>query len=934
MVSLATPQVEPQTQKQKLASSYNALLDEFSAKELHTVGNYKIGKLIGKGAFGKVYLASHTLINRSKIVLKSAKKDDSNLAREIHHHRQFLHPHIARLYEVIVTESLVWLVLEYCPGDELYYYLTKNGPIEPEKVKKIFTQLVGAVSYVHQKSCVHRDLKLENILLDKNEDVKLCDFGFTREYEGKSSYLQTWCGTVCYSAPEMLKGEKYAGEKVDVWSLGVILYALLCGELPFDEDDDDATKMKILKEEPKYPDTLPSPAKDLLALLLSKRPLLRPSLAEILTNPWLADYAPTQQAILKLQQPPPFSTELETETLQRMRSAGVNIDSVIENVLSQRCDPLAGWWALLLEKEERKEKRRQRRRSDRDADVKAKRRISTASGRLLAATIQETDEERSQRGSAVDLSDRGRSPLRQDPVATPPVTDTFTDTQIHQSPQAMTGSLPRPEFRAHRPTSQSRTRRRSQISQLGPGIPTAKRNSMLQVVTTDPTTLQPDNAVKKRKRKYQPLLMAQLASIKSWFKDPGQKLKKSEPGSTQSLNAQYQKSGPATLHPNLNRVSTDVGPRASEVMKPGLVTRNTYPARPHVTTTARSSHSRNRMSSHSPSPITPRSSYRRSTGGSGLRGRKSTSSSVSSVRSFAPAHVPPGQSSYYPGHSKASSASSDRTGTDVGSPTSLSVAASNINKQQQSRRRSSPNIAASSSFVKVLPHPASPSPFATSFSQASQLSSAGKRVPPRINLPINTDDNSNPSNPFAGMGPPSPGLPVFARRKRTPFRGPNLLGPGRRRSDGVGLGVDQNSPAGSTTSGPSSAGRKSNDGQPALIEEEDEDEDGFEDVSPDYPASAEVGQSFPGMGEGSISGGGGGGSFPGVTEEDEEDGGDAATRLRDSVVFPGEFKHAAHAHAVLGPGSGVDENARPTVRLLGSDAPDHELPLTKWELQQ
>ena len=124
------------------------------------------------------------------MVLKSAKKDDVNLAREIHHHRQFLHPHIARLYEVIVTENLVWLVLEYCPGrtrnlyrcvgitedllgDELYNYLLRHGAIPVDKVQKIFTQLVGAVLYVHILSCVHRDLKLENILLDKNENVKL-----------------------------------------------------------------------------------------------------------------------------------------------------------------------------------------------------------------------------------------------------------------------------------------------------------------------------------------------------------------------------------------------------------------------------------------------------------------------------------------------------------------------------------------------------------------------------------------------------------------------------------------------------------------------------------------------------------------------------------------------------------------------------------------
>jgi serine/threonine protein kinase len=348
----------------------------------------------------------------SQVVLKSANKDDANLAREIHHHRQFIHPHIARLYEVIVTESLVWLVLEYCPGDELYNHLLKTGPMEPEKVQKIFTQLVGAVSYVHQKCCVHRDLKLENILLDKHENVKLVDFGFTREYEGKSSYLQTWCGTVCYSAPEMLKGEKYAGEKVDVWSLGIILFALLSGELPFDDDDEALTKTKILKDEPAYPDHIPPQAKELITSLLSKRTILRPTLADILQHPWLAEHAPQQQAILKLQQPAPFTTELEKETLQRMRSAGVNIDTIIENVLAQRCDNLAGWWSLLIEKEERKAKRRERKR--REAEAKGLRRLSAASSRLerIAPTIQELDENNLQVPILGEPPRRGRNPKR------------------------------------------------------------------------------------------------------------------------------------------------------------------------------------------------------------------------------------------------------------------------------------------------------------------------------------------------------------------------------------------------------------------------------------------------------------------------------------------------------------------------------------------
>lgn len=341
-----------------------------------------------------LHFLSFLLKKKKQVVLKSAHKDDANLAREIHHHRQFVHPHIARLYEVIVTENLVWLVLEYCSGDELYNHLLQHGPLPVSKVQKIFAQLVGAVSYVHLQSCVHRDLKLENILLDKNENVKLVDFGFTREYEGRTNYLQTFCGTICYAAPEMLRGEKYAGEKVDVWSLGVILYALLCGELPFDDDDDSITRTKILSEEPKYPDHLTPDALSLLKSLLSKRPLPRPAYADILAHPFLAEHAPAQQAILAIKAQPPFASALEKDCLLRMKSAGVDTDAVVDSVLAQKCDALAGWWTLLLEKEERKMRRRERKRQEKELE-KELRRLSTASGRLdrLNPVLQDVDED-------------------------------------------------------------------------------------------------------------------------------------------------------------------------------------------------------------------------------------------------------------------------------------------------------------------------------------------------------------------------------------------------------------------------------------------------------------------------------------------------------------------------------------------------------------
>ena len=729
-------------------------------------------------------------------MLKSASKDDSNLAREIHHHRQFLHPHIARLYEVIVTEQSVWLVLEYCSGktnphahniwptqlhsfmlmgichtgDELYNYLLKHGSLPVEKVQKIFTQLVGAVAYVHNMSCVHRDLKLENILLDKHENVKLCDFGFTREYEGKASYLQTFCGTVCYSAPEMLKGEKYAGEKVDVWSLGVILYALLTGELPFDEDDDNATKMKILSSEPRYPDHLPAEAKTLIRQLLSKRPLLRPSLSDILAAPFLAEHSPQQQAILKVDHPPAFSTRLEKETLDRMRSAGVDIDKVIENVLAQRCDALAGWWALLIEKEERKEQRRERKRKEREADARNLRRLSAASSRLerMAAPLKEVDEEHHPGPSMADSpKPRGRLE-RQSPqnstllvcqslalyllltrvivhLLIPEMMPRLAESPGTDSPRSSTPPAP-VEKDSLRSGSSSRHR---------PPLPPKEsvrrsRNSTLQLVASNPELISPTGFSKRRlPRRHQHPVIKQLAQLKHWLldsakraKSPGAKLNASSVSLAQAKPTAVGEEGPRIDSKKLPESRPD----------PGLQSRS-YIGPPQVMSPPR------KRTSISPAPMTPHSSYRRTS--VGLRGRKSTSSSVSSIRSIHHHHS----------HSKASS-------------TSSASITSSAAKTPRSPRAS----------IKVLPA----TPTATSF-------------PSNIRI-VRSSPNYNET---ANFGLQSPGL-VFAKRKKTPFKGPML-----NVSNNSGSSARRDS---SLSRNASAAGRRSGE----IIEEEDED--GVEEV--------------------------------------------------------------------------------------------------------
>ncbi|KAL4975750.1 hypothetical protein BDW66DRAFT_64379 [Aspergillus desertorum] len=798
-------EVQAQKQKEKLAQSYNELLKEFSSKDLRHVGNYTLGRLIGKGSFGKVYLASHKLTNHSKVVLKSSDKEDTNLAREIHHHRQFLHPHIARLYEVIVTEKLVWLVLEYCPGDELYNYLLRNGPLPIDKVKKIFTQLVGAVSYVHSKQCVHRDLKLENILLDKHENVKLCDFGFTREYEGKASYLQTFCGTICYSAPEMLKAEKYAGEKVDVWSLGIILYALIAGELPYDDDDDQVTKTRILNEEPRFTDKFPDDAKALISLLLSKRPLLRPSLDEVLAHPFLSEHAAEQLAILKLPRPPPFSTSLEKTTLHRMKSAGINVDDVVDSVMAQRCDALAGWWALLIEKEQRKEAKRERKRRERDAEAKNIRRLSAASSRLekISAALVEVDEEGH---STAPLHERGRRDRRSLPsqLAVPELP--MLPEPSLQSP-ALTTPPPPP------PVDKDSIRSNSSTRRLPPAPPPKDRRrsrpSMLHVSASQPELAQHGGIFRRRTGRRQYPIISQLASLKHWFVESAKRAKSPHPKSAGGTSRKFlsEKLSPAKGQEGMKKttLAASTTSQPSDLATPTQVKRasnasslapssasyphrrHSYPRQPRPLSTGAG-----HRNSLSPSPLTPRGSYRRSS--AGLRGRKSTSSSVSSIRSIHHGHS----------RSKASSISSN----SIGSATTPTA-----------RVAKSPHTS-----VKVLPiTPGASARFPTNI---RLVRNPGHRLR-GLDEPDGVPSSSyNEAAPTPLLYSPSSSL-VFARRKRATFKGPmlhvaNLVASGGMTSEypngDIRIDVPALEAARPTT-------RKSQ-----IIEEEEDAEDEYEEV--------------------------------------------------------------------------------------------------------
>jgi serine/threonine protein kinase len=654
-------------------------------------------------------------------------------------------------------------------GDELYNYLLKHGPLPSEKVQKTFTQLVGAVSYVHQQSCVHRDLKLENILLDKHENVKLVDFGFTREYEGKSNYLQTFCGTICYSAPEMLKGEKYAGEKVDVWSLGVILYALLCGELPFDDDDDNITRTKILSEEPKYPAHLSEDALSLIKKLLSKRPLLRPTLPDILQHPFLAEHAPQQQAILKLHQPAPFSTPIEKDCLERMRHAGVDIDQVIESVLAQKCDALAGWWTLLLEKEQRKAKRRERRRKEKEAENRNSRRFSGASGKLerMAPIL---DEDGVFKEPPLPKT-RGRPERRSAQYAD------FNITELPNLPESLHSpidtDIPPTPIDKDSVRSASTSRQRRPIPPPKEGIlrSARSRGSTLHLVTTsDALGLKPEekNQPAKVRKKPSQVIRGTWKNWTHWLIDTTKRHKPNKRGASLSTPDLTDKTGGAggknpkdpSPRPHTSKypasassgpVATPTGPHeanghAAKGSGPSsgggntlhTPTSATYPTMPSNGPLRMPSSSSYKRLSLSPGPLTPRSTVRRSS--TGLRGRKSTSSSLSSIRTM-PHH--------HHSHSKASSTSSNG-----------SVATS---KTPMAPGRSPHHS------VKVLPA----TPTGGAFPSSIRFSRG-----PALRLDFNEgmpsyDKNPAPGspNPFSMNAGPSV---LFAKRKRNIFKGPML----------------------------------------------------------------------------------------------------------------------------------------------------------------
>ena len=265
---------------------------EINPVSIKQIGDYILGEEIGSGAFGKVVLGKHILTEEKvaikildKMILNQTPEDYELVKKEISILKLVKHKYIVQLYEIMQTAQHIFIIMEYCEGKEILdYILTKNRLSELESLK-YFQQLINCLFYLHSQNIAHRDVKIDNMLLDKNKDLKLIDFGLSTKYTD-DNLLDQPCGTVVYAAPEVLEGKEYHGMLADVWSSGIVLFGMLSGFLPFSDKDDEVNKQLVIKGEINIPDFFSDMAKDLLKHMLDIDPMTRYTLQEIKDHPW------------------------------------------------------------------------------------------------------------------------------------------------------------------------------------------------------------------------------------------------------------------------------------------------------------------------------------------------------------------------------------------------------------------------------------------------------------------------------------------------------------------------------------------------------------------------------------------------------------------------------------------------------------------------
>ncbi|KAM8836464.1 serine/threonine-protein kinase BRSK2 isoform 6-T7 [Spinachia spinachia] len=295
------------------------------------VGPYRLEKTLGKGQTGLVKLGVHCITGQ-KVAIKIVNREKLSesvlmkVEREIAILKLIEHPHVLKLHDVYENNKYLYLVLEHVSGGELFDYLVKKGRLTPKEARKFFRQIISALDFCHSHSICHRDLKPENLLLDEKNNIRIADFGMASLQVG-DSLLETSCGSPHYACPEVIRGEKYDGRRADVWSCGVILFALLVGALPFDHDNLRQLLEKVKSGVFHMPHFIPPDCQSLLKSMIEVNPEKRLTLEAIQKHAW---YLGGRNEPCP-EQPPPRRvyvrqisslTELDPDVLDSMHSLG------------------------------------------------------------------------------------------------------------------------------------------------------------------------------------------------------------------------------------------------------------------------------------------------------------------------------------------------------------------------------------------------------------------------------------------------------------------------------------------------------------------------------------------------------------------------------------------------------------------------------------
>eukprot|EP00747_Dinoflagellata_sp_TGD_P063651 gnl/TRDRNA2_/TRDRNA2_153553_c0_seq1.p1 gnl/TRDRNA2_/TRDRNA2_153553_c0~~gnl/TRDRNA2_/TRDRNA2_153553_c0_seq1.p1 ORF type:complete len:773 (+),score=126.57 gnl/TRDRNA2_/TRDRNA2_153553_c0_seq1:169-2319(+) len=321
-----------------------------------SIGHYILLKTIGEGTFGKVKLGTHILTGE-RVAVKVLEKerivdiaDVERVAREIHILKLIRHPHIIQLYEIIETPRQLYLIMEYARRGELFDWIVVNQKATEREACRFLHQILAGVEKIHAMSVVHRDLKPENLLLDEQQDIKIVDFGLSNTYQD-GQLLQTACGSPCYAAPEMIKGDSYVPGMVDIWSCGVILFALVSGYLPFEDPSHKKLYQKILAAEYEMPSFVSKEVSDLVAGMLTTDPTKRMTLVDIRQHVW---YRQLPESSLQVDDFNEGQKDFDEGILEQLDSYGFARDYAVKCLQTNKHNQATTTYYLLKEKRWRK----------------------------------------------------------------------------------------------------------------------------------------------------------------------------------------------------------------------------------------------------------------------------------------------------------------------------------------------------------------------------------------------------------------------------------------------------------------------------------------------------------------------------------------------------------------------------------------------------